>query len=69
MILGDYLTTVGKTVADFAAEIGVHPNSLHRYMRGARLPKKKILRKISQATDGAVTANDFVTTDHEAEAA
>lgn len=60
MILQTYLQRTGKTETDFAREIGVAQSSVWRYVRGLRMPKPHILRRITLATDGAVTANDFI---------
>lgn len=60
MTLADYLIAVEKSAADFAKEVGVTPVSMHRYLRGARVPKKAIMQRICLATAGLVTANDFI---------
>ncbi len=49
-----------------ALRLGVDRSTVSRFRRGRRMPSAEMMRLIHQATDGAVTANDFV---HSAEAA
>ena len=44
----------------FAERIGVSRQALHRYKVGERTPRPSVLSRIREATNGAVTANDFV---------
>lgn len=60
MRLGDYLTETGETYAQFGERIEVDESSVSRYCNG-RVPRPKIMARIIVATDGRVTANDFVT--------
>lgn len=60
MTLQAYLKLAGKTEAAFAREIGVYQSSVWRWVRGERTPNPQTLRRISVATEGAVTANDFI---------
>jgi hypothetical protein len=60
MTLADYLARNALSVDDFAHEVGINAVSVRRYMAGARLPRRKILQRIMEATSGAVTPNDFV---------
>lgn len=47
--------------AAFAALIGVsNAKVAERYAKGARIPRPEIIEKIEAATNGNVTANDFV---------
>ena len=55
-----YLTKGGITVEEFAARIGVTANSVYRYKAGKRVPRREVLQKIATATDGKITANDFL---------
>lgn len=59
MRLDDFLADLPKD-RDFAAEIGVSRQALHRYRRGERTPRPQILARIRDASAGAVTANDFM---------
>ena len=59
MQLQSYITAHGLSRPAFAARIGVTPQALHRYLSGARVPHKDVLRRIAEATDGAVQPNDF----------
>lgn len=60
MQLKSYLATEGRTPAMFAAEVGVTVQTLYRYLSGERFPTPENLRRIREATGGAVTADDFV---------
>jgi len=44
---------------EFASEIGVDPVTVYRWENGSRLPVRHFAR-ISEVTNGRVTANDFV---------
>lgn len=59
MKLGEWLTSKGKTNADFATMLGVDESSVSRYVNG-RMPRKPILVRIMSITENQVTANDFV---------
>ena len=46
--------------AEFAERIGITRQAVHRYRANKRRPtNSELLAKITAATDGAVTANDF----------
>lgn len=60
MQLASYLTLRGISDSDFAERIGVKRQSLHRYKTGERFPERSVLQKIAEATNGEVTANDFM---------
>ncbi len=60
MKLADYLSTHRITHAEFAATIGATQAAVSRYANGKRMPRQPLLRKIMQATQGRVTANDFM---------
>ena len=60
MQLDTYLTQTGTTEHAFAALIGVKQSAVNKYRHGDRMPKPAILQKITEVTDGKVTANDFV---------
>lgn len=59
MTLIDYLRTNGLTYTAFAGEVGVSVEAVRRYARGKRLPRPAIMERIVEATDGAVTVQDF----------
>lgn len=60
MNLKAHLSETGETVASFASRIGVDVKTLYRYLAGERFPTPENLKRIREATDGAVTADDFV---------
>jgi transcriptional regulator with XRE-family HTH domain len=60
MNLRGYLTETRTSVAVFARLLGVHPQAVHRYLTGERMPRKRILKAIAALTDGAVTADSFI---------
>ena len=60
MKLSDYLARVDKTRAQFAAEIGVDPITVGRYVTGTRRPRWDTMARIAKATQGQVTADDFL---------
>ena len=60
MKLSEYLADKQISVADFAVGIGVERQSVHRWLSGQRFPDRVMLSKIMAATDGLVTANDFI---------
>ncbi|ODA67640.1 hypothetical protein A7A08_01675 [Methyloligella halotolerans] len=66
MRLAQYLKSTGERPADFAKRIGRSPSTITRLLPGEdgtapkRLPGWQLLREIAKATQGAVTANDFL---------
>jgi transcriptional regulator with XRE-family HTH domain len=60
MKLGKWLKTKGLTLDRFGEMIGRDHSSVLRYIRGEQMPNRDTLAKISKATGGEVTANDFV---------
>jgi predicted transcriptional regulator len=60
MRLHDYLRERRETATDFARRIGTTQAAVTRYLSGDRVPRPKILQRITLETGGAVTANDFV---------
>ena len=68
MKLRDYLSSHGLTTADFAEVIGVSQASVSRYASGARRPEWTVLGRIVMATNGRVTANDFMVDEEELKA-
>lgn len=59
MTLGEWLEDTGKTIPQFATEIGRTPEAVRRYVSGARIPDRDTMPLIATATGGKVTANDF----------
>ena len=58
MTLTQYLKQHDLTDEAFAAMIDVERSTVSR-LRGSQIPKRDIMHRIVQATNGAVTANDF----------
>lgn len=50
----------GLTQTALALLLGVRKNSVHRYERGERFPRPRILARIETVTAGAITARDFL---------
>lgn len=59
MKLSAFLAGNGISDSDFAAQIGVERQAVHRYRFGKRVPTKAILERIFEETGGQVSANDF----------
>lgn len=61
MQLLEYLYQNFETPRSFGSKIGVKsPATIYRYIQGTRFPCTRILKKIEKATNGEVTANDFL---------
>ena len=60
MRLAEYLAASNLSDAEFADRVGVHKSTVGRWVAGAVRPAWDQLPKITAATDGQVTANDFV---------
>jgi hypothetical protein len=61
MTLDEYLRTNKLTSAEFAVLAGIpSKQTVHNYRHGIRFPNRINLRRIRQATNGEVTAEDFV---------
>jgi transcriptional regulator with XRE-family HTH domain len=60
MRLAEYLENSKISPAEFSRLIGVSQASVSRYAAGLRFPEPDILVRIKSATDGAVTADDFL---------
>ena len=69
MKLGTYLNTKGIPVARFAALIPVSFQAVHRYMDGTRIPRRSVMEKIVELTDGEVQPGDFFASRQEKDAA
>lgn len=60
MTLTSWLSKTKTSDAEFAERIGVTRQALWRYKVAGRVPKADIIARITKATNGKVTANDFV---------
>jgi transcriptional regulator with XRE-family HTH domain len=61
MKLDDWLKARKLTSAEFARLSGIAgKQAVHKYRHGERFPTPENLRLIHDATDGEVTANDFM---------
>ncbi len=58
MTLESYLKQHGLTQFEFAARVGCEQPTISRFING-RVPSPEMMTKILEATDGAVTPNDF----------
>lgn len=72
MKLGDWLRENHMTHEDFAAKVDVDHSTISRIIprpgkKQTRKPSFELVSKIAKATDGQVTANDFVDGDDEDE--
>ena len=55
-----YLAQMEISLDAFSRAIGVTPEAVRRYRAGDRLPHWDVMLRISEATKGAVTPNDFL---------
>ena len=60
MHLREFKAQQGLTLTALAALLGRPVSSVHGWLHGRRRPDHASLRRIQEATGGAVTANDFV---------
>ena len=59
MDIRTYLKTSDISVATFAETLGLSPQAVHRYITGERTPRRDVIRKIVDASDGAITVADI----------
>lgn len=59
MKLADWLKREGRHGREFAREIGVHYVTLSKWGIGENMPRPDKIRRIEDATGGAVTYQDF----------
>lgn len=59
MKLDTYLTHSGKTEKDIAENAGCSQSAVNKIRNGIGNPTFDLLRRISEATDGAFLPNDF----------
>jgi len=69
MTLSEYLAEQSLPPSSFASRIGVPASTIARLLNGERKPGLDLLKKIADATDGAVMPNDFLTSPQSDEAA
>jgi DNA-binding transcriptional regulator YdaS (Cro superfamily) len=58
--LANFLTSSDLTERDFASKLGVTQQAVNTWVRGSRTPRIGQMQKIFEATNGAVTPNDFL---------
>ncbi|MGN7160849.1 helix-turn-helix domain-containing protein [Sphingomonas sp. SAFR-052] len=58
MTLDSYLVSKGITEPAFAAMVGLNQSTVNRLRKGS-VPSPNVMRRILDATSGAVTPNDF----------
>ncbi len=63
MTLKEYIDNVGVSQAALARKIGVEQASISRWVNGKQYPDWSLIPEIYKATEGRVTANDFVNYD------
>lgn len=61
MRLAEYLEAKGIKRGDFAREVGVSAGWVTSLCDGSGWPSRDVAEKIARATNGEVTASDFVT--------
>lgn len=59
MKLNEFLALNAVKQKDFAARIDERATAINKYCLGQRIPRIDVMRKIFDATNGAVTPNDF----------
>lgn len=59
MKLREYISAQRLTTAEFAKQAGASERAVIKWMRGERIPRPEMMARISAATKGKVTANDF----------
>jgi transcriptional regulator with XRE-family HTH domain len=60
MQINEYLSEQNIPAAQFARQIKVLKQTFFKYVHGIAFPPPSVLKRIAEATDGKVTANDFV---------
>lgn len=59
MKLADWLSSTGTSAAELADRCGVHTMTVYKWKDGTNVPRQARLAALTEATGGAVTANDF----------
>ncbi len=60
MRLKEWLEDEGLLRVEFAAQVGVHPITMTRWVTGAWVPSSEYIERIAELTGGKVTANDLM---------
>ena len=60
MTLREFMKSNNLTEADMASKIGASIGAIRKWRYGDRVPRGPHMRRITEVTCGAVTANDFV---------
>jgi len=60
MTLADYIKAKQTTASRLAGEVGVPVSTITRLLRGERKPGIDLVSRIVDATNGEVTAEDFM---------
>ena len=67
MTLHDYLVLTKTTEVAFAKAVGISQPHVWRLRRGKHWPSRDLMGRIFKETNGAVTADDFLTENEAAE--
>jgi transcriptional regulator with XRE-family HTH domain len=59
MKLDEHLASTAVSHSEFAAKIGVSKKAVDHWIAGRRLPRPEQMRRIIEATNGAVGPGDF----------
>lgn len=65
MKLSCFLRVSGETALAFSARVGVSHTTVSRWLNGRAYPQREAIRRIRAATDGMVTADDFLDAENE----
>lgn len=60
MKLQDYLSQTKTSPEDFAKKVEASTSGVRKWVSGERIPRPKHVRRITEATKGAVTAIDLI---------
>jgi len=58
--LREYRISLGLSQADLAASVGVQKATISRIEKGKRTPSMGLVARIVEASDGALSADDFL---------
>jgi len=59
MKLNDFLSTNDLTMAEFASDVGTTTATISRIADRSVMPRRSLIQRIYDATDGLVTPNDL----------
>ena len=65
MKLKEYLCLKRQSIEDFSRDLGLSYAAVRLYVNAGRGPTPKVMRRIVDITNGAVTPNDFYAEDKE----